>query len=170
MTEILAWALHKARQQTFILVEDLSDEQMCLQSLPGENHPAWILGHLLLGDIYLLSMLAGQGLSEDFPDLLSRYGPGSTPRQGGAMYEAKAVLVERLFQTDALRCEAVRQKTLEELRQPIPDAVLAQAQPTIGHHLQTLVFHEGHHGGQLSSWRKAQGLSPIRGAFAPKGF
>jgi hypothetical protein len=170
MTEFLAWALHKARQQTLILIEDVSEEQMCLQSLPGENHPAWILGHLLLGDIYLLSMLANQPLSEDFPHLLSQYGPGSTPIADGQRYEAKVVLVERLIHTDALRCEAVRHKTVEDLSQPIPDEVLAQAQPTIGHHLQTLVFHEGHHGGQLSSWRKAQGLCPIQGAFAPQGF
>jgi hypothetical protein len=170
MSELLAWALHKARQQTFLLVEDLPEEQMCAQTSPGENHPAWILGHLLLGDIYLLSMLQAQELSEDFPDLLSRYGPGTIPKADGALYDAKAVLVERLVQTDALRVEAIRQKTIEDLSQPTPDEVLVQAQPTIGHHLQTLVFHEGHHGGQLSSWRKAQGLGPIRGAFAPKGF
>lgn len=54
MNELLAWSLGQARKQTLSLVEDLTKEQMCLQSATGENPPAWILGHLLLGNIYLL--------------------------------------------------------------------------------------------------------------------
>ena len=54
MNDLLVWALKKARQQTLTLVEDLHEEQMCMQSVPSENHPAWTLGHILLGDIYLL--------------------------------------------------------------------------------------------------------------------
>src|SRR5437016_11762012 len=103
MSHLLAWALQKARQQTLILVEDLRDEQMCLQSVQGENHPAWILGHLLLGDIYLLSLLKIQALSEDFSDLLGKYGPGSIPKSDCGYYDSKAGLAERLIQTGSLR-------------------------------------------------------------------
>ena len=63
MSDLLAWALQKARQQTLTLVKDLPEEQMCCQSAPGENHPTWILGHLLLGDIYLLFLLGVQELA-----------------------------------------------------------------------------------------------------------
>lgn len=169
MNDLLVWALQKARQQILTLVEDLHEEQMCLQAAPGENHPAWILGHILLGDIYLLSLLRIQELSEDFSELLEKYGPGIVPISAREHYESKQILVERLTQTGSLRHDAIRQMKAEELAQPIPDEILAQAQPTIGHHLHTLVFHEGHHGGQLSAWRKAQGLVSIRGAFAPPG-
>ena len=170
MSDLLAWALQKARQQTLTLVEDLHEEQMCLQSVPGENHPAWILGHILLGDIYLLSMLRIRDISTDFSALLGKYGPGTTPLPSLGYFDSKHLLVERLVQTNSLRLGAIRQMTTEELAQPTPDEILAQAQPTIGHHLHTLVFHEGHHGGQLSAWRRKQGLPPVRGAFAPQGF
>ncbi|HRH42524.1 MAG TPA: DinB family protein [Pyrinomonadaceae bacterium] len=170
MNDLLAWALQKARKQTLTLVEDLSDEQMSLQSVNGENHPTWILGHLLLGDIYLLSLLKVQELSEDFSKLLTKYGPGTTPISSAEFYDSKKILVERLTQTNELRVETVRQMKIEDLAEPIPDKILAQTQPTIGHHLQTLVFHEGHHAGQLSAWRKTQGISAIKGAFAPEGF
>ena len=170
MSDLLAWALQKARQQILTLVEDLHEEQMCLQSVPGENHPAWILGHILLGDIYLLSMLRIQDVSTDFSDLLGKYGPGTTPLPSLGHYDSKHLLVERLTHTGSLRLDTIHQMKPEEFAQPTPDEILAQAQPTIGHHLQTLVFHEGHHGGQLSAWRRAQGLAPARGAFAPRGF
>jgi len=52
MSYLLVWGLRQARQQTLALVDDLAEEQMCLQSIPGEHHPTWVLGHLLLGDVY----------------------------------------------------------------------------------------------------------------------
>jgi hypothetical protein len=160
MNELLVWTLQKARQQTFDLVEDLREEQMRLQSAAGENPPAWILGHILLGDTYLLHLLNVRELSADFSDLLNRYGPISS----GENYDSKKFLVERLTETNLLRCEAVRQ--MNDLNKAMSDETLARTQPTIGHHLQILVFHEGHHCGQLSAWRKAQKLSAVKGIFA----
>ena len=164
MSEVLIWSLEKARQQTLSLVEDLHDDQMCLQSVAGENHPAWILGHLLLGDVYLLSMLKVRELSADFMELLGKYGPNSNPNSIIENYDSKHFLGERLTETGVLRLGTIRQ--MKTLDQPTPDETLVRTQPTIGHHLQILVFHEGHHCGQLSSWRKGQKLSAVKGIFA----
>jgi hypothetical protein len=164
MSNLFIWSLEMARRQTLMLVEDLRDEQMCRQSSAGENHPAWILGHLLLGDIYLLSMLNVRELSADFQDLLSKYGPNSKPVATFADYDSKPLLVERLTETGFLRLDAIRQ--MKNFDEPTPDETLARTQPTIGHHLQMLVFHEGHHCGQLSAWRKAQKLPAVKGIFA----
>ena len=160
MNDLLIWSLENARRQTLNLVEDLHDEQMYLQSAARENPPAWILGHLLLGDTYLLSLLKVRELSADFADLLCKYGPNSISKN----YDSKQFLVERLTETSLLRLDAIRQ--MKNLDQPTPDETLVRTQPTIGHHLQTLVFHEGHHCGQIASWRKSQGLSAVKGIFA----
>lgn len=160
MRDLLIWSLEQTRKQTLSLVEDLRDEQMRLRSAKGENPPIWILGHLLLGDTYLLSLLKVRELSSDFAELLSKYGPHSTSEN----YDSKQLLTERLTETGNLRCEAVRK--MKNLNQPMPDETLARTQPTIAHHLQMLIFHEGHHCGQLSSWRKTQGLLPVKGIFA----
>ena len=160
MNDLLVWSLEQARQQTFSLVEDLHEEHMHVRSAAGENPPAWILGHLLMGDTYLLSLLKTRELSADFSDLLDKYGPDSS----GENYDTKQFLVERLTNTGDLRCEAIRR--MNDLNKMMPDETLARTQPTIGHHLQVLVFHEGHHCGQLSLWRKLQGLSAVRGIFA----
>ncbi len=164
MNELLIWSLEQARKQTFSLVEDLRDEQLQLQTAAGENHPAWILGHLLLGDVYLLSMLKVSELSADFMEILGKYGPNSNPNSNIENYDSKQFLVERLTETGLLRLDALRK--MKNFDQPTPDETLVRTQPSIGHHLQILVFHEGHHCGQIAAWRKAQGLSAVKGIFA----
>jgi len=166
MGESLAWALDQARQQTLALVADVSTDVMQLQAVPDERHPAWLLGHLLLADSYLLYLLASQPLADDFPLLLERYGPASAPN-ATSHYDAKERLIDGLRQANVARVARVSAMTDHELATPMSDANLAQVQPTIGHHLQGLVFHEGYHSGQLSAWRKAHGFTAVRWTMGP---
>lgn len=79
MNDVLAWSLRLARKQTLSMIRDLEPGQWCLQSSAGEHHPAWVVGHLLLADCYLLHLLGVEELRADFPDLLASYGPGAVP-------------------------------------------------------------------------------------------
>jgi len=139
---------------------------MELQADPGERHPAWILGHLLLADIYLVHLLEIQPLADDFPALLERYGPSSAP-SAKTQYDSKHQLIDRLRQANAVRVTGVSAMTARDLGAFMSDPLLARAQPTIGHHLQSLVFHEGYHAGQLSSWRNTHGLRAVRWTLGP---
>lgn len=56
---------------------DVPADAVQLQATGEEKHPAWLLGHLLLADLYLLLLLGSQLLLDDFPVLLERYGPAS---------------------------------------------------------------------------------------------
>ena len=168
MNELLLWAIRRVRAQTLGLATDIPAERSCLQSQPGEHHPTWVLGHLVLGDTYLLSLLGAEDLPADFPALLARYGPQAPPLPTAGAYDPYSVLVERLRVADARRLEAIDRLTPDALSRATPDPVLAQAQPTIAHHLQALVCHEGYHAGQLAAWRRAHGLAPTPWAFAPK--
>ena len=166
LTGTLAWSLRLVRRQSFLEVCDLLPEQFVDQASPDEHHPAWILGHLLLADSYLLHLLGKQNLPGDFPALLAAHGPTSTPIQDPSLYLAPSTVFERLERTGILRCEAVEDMAPNDLRLPMPDSTLAVAQPTIGHHLQSLVFHEGYHNGQLAAWRRHHGLRPAQWVFA----
>lgn len=167
MNDYLAWALDHARQHTLALVADIPEAAIQGQTAPGERHPAWLLGHLLLADTYLLFLLGVQPLSDDFPHLLARYGPASAPVLDVVDGSARD-LADRLRTTHTARVARVRAMTDQELARPLADALLARAQPTMGHHLQALVFHEGYHAGQLSSWRKAHGLTSVRWTLGPR--
>src|SRR5688572_18388801 len=165
MIEYLSWALDRARAHTLALVADVPREAMQLQAVASERHPTWLLGHLLLADTYLLSLLAAEPLADDFPSLLEHFGPTSTPAQ--AHVDSAPQLIDRLRRTHAVRLARVGTMTDRDLGQPMPDALLAQAQPTLGHHLYGLVFHEGYHSGQLSSWRKTHGFTPVHWTLGP---
>ena len=165
MSEYLTWALDRAREHTLLLVADVPREAMELQAAPHERHPAWILGHLLLADTYLLFLLAVEPLSDDFPLLVEAFGPASV--RAPVDYDATPQLIDRLRRTHAVRLARVRAMTDQDMAQPLPDKLLAQAQSTLGHHLHGLVFHEGYHAGQLSSWRKAHGLPAVHWTFGP---
>jgi uncharacterized damage-inducible protein DinB len=167
MSATLVWALDRARAHTLALVADLPPQAMQKQTAPGERHPAWLLGHLLLADSYLLYLLEVQPLPDDFSSLIERHGPASAPT-ADATYNSKEELVSRLAASNDARLARVRAMSGDDLARPLPDAFLATAQPTIGHHLQSLVFHEGYHSGQLSAWRRAHGLPPAHWTLGPR--
>lgn len=166
MDEPLVWALSSARSQTLALVADLSPEAMFRQSVSGEHHPSWTLGHLLLADTYLLSLLKARPLADDFSMLLVRYGPDASPTASLTDYDEKQVLTNRLVDTGIARVTAIRAMSERDLAAPTPDPVLARGQPTIGHHIYSLVFHEGYHSGKLSMWRKTHGFSAVPWMFS----
>jgi hypothetical protein len=166
MSEYLTWALGRAREHTLTLVDDIPSDAMQRASAPGEKHPTWILGHLLLADTYLIFLLGLEPLADDAPLLLEHFGPASVPTARPDYY-SKLQLIERLRRANVLRLGGVVAMSDLELAQPTPDAHLAQAQPTIGHHLHSLVFHEGYHAGQLSAWRKAHGLTAVHWTLGP---
>ena len=160
MIETLDWSLRMVREQTLREMTDIPFETFHLQEYPGEAHPAWILGHLLLADIYLLHLLDGRALSPDFSDLLCAHGPGSTPGQDSAVYLPAPDFIQRLQDTGRQRSMAISTMAPDGLQRPMPDANLAATQPTLGHHLHAQVFHEGHHQGQLAAWRRLHGFGP----------
>jgi hypothetical protein len=168
MNDLLVWSLRHAREQTLELGEDIPAGSWCLQSTPTEHHPAWVFGHLLLGDVYLLRLLGASALPSDFDTLLHTYGPGASVTGIPERYLSKDIVTARLRQSGALRVECVRTVSFSELGRTTPDEALASSQPTLAHHINALVFHEGYHAGQLSTWRLRQGLAPVRWILAPR--
>ena len=169
MTASLVWALRRGRSQTLALAAGIDDQMMCRQHQTGERHPAWLLGHLILADVYLLHLLGVEPLPGDFPALLQAHGPKSTPITDPAAYSCREALVVRLEQTGLRRTSAIDSMPVGGLSAAMPDTFLARSQPTLEHHIQGLIFHEGYHAGQLSSWRRAHGLSPVSWRLAEPG-
>ena len=106
MNTLLSWILRSARDQTLALLDGVAEERSREQAVADQQHPAWIAGHLLLADVYLLHLLRGDPLPEDFPVLLRLHGPGGTPSTNGE-YASLHVLSGRLAHTGELRCAIV---------------------------------------------------------------
>lgn len=168
MPSVLPWTLEGARRQTLALLRSIAPDDAYAQSHPGEHHPGWVAGHLLLGDLYLLHLLGAAALPDDFAELVARYGPEGDPGETAAGPGEFEAVVERLAEVGRRRVEAVAGASEDDLDGPLPDAFMATAQPTIRHHLQAIAFHEGYHAGELLAWRRRRGLETVAWTFAPR--
>jgi hypothetical protein len=145
-------------------VADVAADEMVVQPNGIMNHPAWVVGHLT----YTCQLLGGViGLSEWLPeDWAKRFGSGSNPAADTGLYETKADALAILGDARSRISQTVEQLAESKLDEPFPDESYLYVFPTIRHALtQVLVGHTANHVGQVSIWRKAMELPPLRRSF-----
>jgi uncharacterized damage-inducible protein DinB len=141
------------------LVADIPDEKMCEQPVPGMNHAAWVLGHLT----YVFDSMIGvfdqtPSMSNEWKELFNLK---SKPEADRARYPSKAALLEAYERSYQRIVEAVKSASPEALDREFPNPRLRAILPTVGIAMvNILTSHQGIHLGQLSAWRRAQGLPP----------
>ena len=144
------------------LVADLAPDQWIAQPVPGQimNHPAWVFAHL---NLYasIVTMLAK---SVPFTDPLDhQYGMKSHPLPSLAAYPSPQEQLATWKRVHQECLEALAVIDESRLAAPPPIDRWREAHPTIGDVLVLLtVKHESHHLGQLSAWRRALGLPPVK--------
>lgn len=122
------------------------------------NHPAWTVGHLTFVRAALPAMMGSPGPVT--PD--DRYGPGSDPNAASAVYPAKAQLLADLDAAQAHFEKVLAGLTAQQLAAPTPGEGLRKVFPTVQDMLLgMLTRHDNLHIGQLTDWRRAQGLSRL---------
>jgi hypothetical protein len=144
------------------LLDDLADEQMVLRPGGNMNHPAWIIGHVLLYHGATVALLKGENFADPKDDPLFGFA-GRGPLDDVAAYGNKRAMVDRF----AAGHEAVAQALLAASPADFTRAPSlprwAEAYPTVEFMLPDLLLHhESLHLGQLSIWRRAAGLPAIQ--------
>ncbi len=143
------------------LVADLTDEQMGVQPGPGPgvNHPAWVLSHLNAYHPVIEAVIKG----ELFDDPVGhKFGMKSQPEADRSVYASKDELVAD-FVTGHERVERALREADDSLwGQPLALERWVKFMPTAGIALPYLMLvHENSHFGQLSAWRRVQGLASV---------
>jgi uncharacterized damage-inducible protein DinB len=141
------------------LVADVDEEKMAYQPAPGMNHPAWTLGHLARTGDVLLSMFDQAPLSP--PQWKELHGRDSKPSADRSVYASKKDLVEALERSHEAVKAVLSHVDPKELEGP-PPAPYATRFPTkwtLLIHMMT--GHEQVHLGQLSAWRRVQGMGAV---------
>ena len=124
------------------------------------NHAAWVLGHLAF---VFDSMIKVFGEQPAMPQgmgraVQSRLEAGERSRH----YPSKAALLEAYEKSYLRIVEAVKNASAETLEREFPNPRLRPTLPTIGVAMvHILTSHQAGHLGQLSAWRRMQGLSAI---------
>lgn len=141
---------------TLGLLEDIPPDRWCWQPLPGFNHAAWVAMHIALADDWGPTSL-GQPEKrwvDRYGDLVSA-GPADDTARWPSRDEIMAVM-EASHERFMACFEGVTEADLERPTSgPIADFA-----PNLGTLLDSHIWHEGFHGGQLSVIRKALGLPP----------
>jgi hypothetical protein len=144
------------------LVKDIDESIMYKSFSSGlENHPAFILGHLVVASAMVLEDLGGScELPDGWNKLFSRSGPGD-PRLPQGHSENSPLKSELLTEL-----ENNHEKVSLQLSQ-LENSVFAKPLqwrfermlPTLGDYITFMcVTHEAMHLGQLSAWRRAANL------------
>ena len=142
------------------LVADIPDDKLALQPAPGMNHAAWVLGHLACTADMLGAMIGVKPVCPaDWP---AHFDWNSSPSGDAGQYPSKATLLEALEDTHAEIATALLAIPESRWSETTPLEAVRGFLPTVG---DCLVFvmaaHENMHLGQLSAWRRAQGMGRV---------
>jgi len=143
------------------MMEDLPDERLTEQAVPGVNHPAWIIGHLAFVAHRGVALLTGaeMALPESWQQ---KFGPGSKLTATRADYPSKEELLKTLQEAHSLFQRTASAATPERLAQPSQHPRLKDPLPTVKDLAAFLLTgHLGVHLGQLSMWRRMIGLPAL---------
>ena len=144
------------------LVADLADEALCVQPAPRMNHAAWVLGHLARTSDRVAGVML-LGLEPHLPENLEeRFDNKSIPVSSGTAYPDKETLVRNLDETHGRIAAALAEMPDTILADTTPHPRFAERFPLLGQALlHVLIGHEQVHLGQLSAWRRVQGLPAV---------
>lgn len=148
-----------ARGVTDKLIDGMPDDALTHQTCPTDNHALWTMGHLAGADCFFGGMCGAKTHQPDTYQALfgmkSKPGPRHLYPPVQAVrdtYKAtRAALLDWLRNaSDADLCQDLREKSGGFVTDPVSAMMIA-------------AWHEGWHGGQIASIRKALGLPPVFG-------
>ena len=141
------------------LLADVPADRMTHQPHPGMTHPAWVLAHLGVYHPVMLAMIQGQ----TFPDPKDhRYGFSSTAVDDPSQYPTKDELLTSFERYHTLIADALRRAGDSAMELPTTLDRWKAKWPLNGLVLPDLMLvHESTHLGQLSVWRRVQGLPRV---------
>ncbi len=142
------------------LVADVPDDTMALQPAPGMNHAAWVLGHLACTAEMLGAMI---GVRPTCPtDWAARFDWNSSPSSDASQYPSKATLLQALEDAHATIAAALPDVPQSRWQETTPLEAVRGFLPTLGDcFVFVMAAHENMHLGQLSAWRRVQGMGRV---------
>ncbi len=138
---------------------DLSDADLLVRPVPGANHIAWQLGHLIAGTHRMLTALGQKGpaLPAGFQEAYTRETAAS---DDPAKFLKKAEYLALADQMKAASLAAIAATPDSELDAPGPEP-MRQWLPTVGRLLAALGGHWLMHASQFTVVRRKLGKPPL---------
>ncbi len=140
-------------------VEDLADADLMLRPVPGMNHIAWQLGHLINSTKMMLGML-GQPTPELPLDFEENHSKEAAACDDAKKFAGKEVYLELAAKSKAASLAALDAIPENQLDDPGPERMREYA-PTVAAVLSMLGAHWLMHAGQFVAVRRKLGKPPL---------
>ena len=152
------WQLNLAYAKR--LVAEIPAERMAVQPALGMNHAAWVLGHLACTADMLGAMVGLKPVCP--PEWTALFDWNSSPSADAAIYPSKETLVKALEDGHARLASALSDVSLSRWTELTPVEAIRAFLPTLGDcFVFVMAAHENIHLGQLSAWRRVQGMGRV---------
>lgn len=140
-------------------IGDLRDEELLVRSVPGSNHIAWQLGHLITSEHHMLTQLGHRPppLPAGFAESHAAEAATSDDPAKFRRREEYAALLTAMKDAALAAVAATRE---EDLDKPGPESMRAYA-PTVNAVLMLLGTHRLMHAGQFVPIRRKLGRKPL---------
>jgi len=140
-------------------VGDLSDADLLVRSVPGSNHIAWQLGHMIAGTAQMLGELGHKppALPEGFE---AAHGKETASSDDPDKFATKATYLALMGEIKAACLAAIDATPESALDQPGPESMREYA-PTVASALCLLGGHWLMHVGQFVPIRRKLGKAPL---------
>ncbi len=143
-----------------MLLDGVEADKITQQPFAGANHPAWIIGHITISMEFAASLAGVEYKApEGYEEL---FGMKSKPDSEPGKYPGLAALLAELDKSVESVTPGLESVTAEQLAAEMPNEGFRDLMPTVGDGL-TFVLN-GHittHIGQLSAWRRANGMPHV---------
>jgi hypothetical protein len=140
-------------------IGDLSDADLLVRSVPGSNHIAWQMGHMITSTHHML-----KGLGRAVPALPAGFEEAYTAETSAsddpAKFATKAQYVSLAQQMKDASLKAIEATPESVLDKPGPESMREYA-PTVGSVLTLLGNHWVMHSGQFVPIRRKLGKKPL---------
>ena len=136
-------------------LDDITEKEMLVRAVPGSNHLAWQLGHLVASERSLL-----EAIGVDVPDLpegfAEKHGDKNTDSDNPSDFLSKSEYFELMEQMHKVADAAIDKTDEAGLDAPTPEK-LRSFFPTVGAVLLMTGSHEMMHSGQIAAIRRKLG-------------
>ncbi len=136
-------------------LEDVTEQEMFVRAVPGSNHLAWQLGHLVASERSLL-----EAIGADVPDLpdgfADKHGKENTASDDPKDFLTKAEYFKLMEQMHKAATAAIDKTDEAGLDEPTPEK-LRSFFPNVGAVLLMMGGHEMMHAGQFAAIRRKLG-------------
>jgi hypothetical protein len=137
---------------------DLDDKDLLVRPVPGANHIAWQLGHLIFAERYMVERVA-PGSMDPLPEDFERYGRGSAATDNPEEYLSKEAYLELAKKVRAGTLRVVERLSPADLDQPVTQ--IPPFAKNAGEALLTVGGHWLMHVGQWAMVRRKIGRPPL---------